>query len=432
VRRLRVSAGPPTTDEAGAEAGAALASEPPRGSGSALEVLGVALRLGLTSFGGPIAHLGYFRREYVERRRWLGESAYAHAVALGQSLPGPTSSQVGIAVGIARAGLPGGLAAWVGFTVPSALLMGALGLGVGGGALPGGPWIDGLKLAAVAVVAHAIWSMARALTPDLPRAAVALAAAALALAVATPFTHLALIAAGALAGLAILPRVGVAAPSPPAAGDEPPPAVPRRVAGAALGLFAGLLVGLPVVGAITGDPAVAFFEAFYRAGALVFGGGHVVLPLLEESVVGPGWLSRDTFLAGYGAAQALPGPLFTFAAYVGAAAGGPVPGGVAGAILATIAIFLPGVLLVVAALPAWHALLRRGRARAALLGVDAAVVGILAAALIDPVGRGAIAGPADLVVAAVGFGALQTRRVSPLAVVVGSVVAAVALRAAGA
>lgn len=427
MRGLRVPAGSPPTREADVD----VAVGPPRGSSGAREVLAVTLRLGLTSFGGPIAHLGYFRREYVERRRWLGEAAYAHTVALGQSLPGPTSSQVGIAVGIARAGLPGGLAAWVGFTLPSALLMGALGLGVAGGALPGGPWIDGLKLAAVAVVAHAIWSMARTLTPDLPRAAVALGAAALALAVATPFTHVALIVAGAFSGLAVLPRLGVVPASPRAAGEDDPPPVPRRVAGAALGLFAGLLVGLPVLGAISGDPVVAFVEAFYRAGALVFGGGHVVLPLLEASVVGPGWLGQDAFLAGYGAAQALPGPLFTFAAYVGAAAGGPVPGGVAGALLATLAIFLPGGLLVVAALPAWHALLRRGRARAALAGVDAAVVGILAAALVDPVGRGAIASPADVLVAAAGFGALLTGRVPPLAVVAGSVAVAVALRAAG-
>jgi chromate transporter len=427
VRRLRVLAGSPPTREAEVE----IAVGRPRGSAGAREVLGVALRLGLTSFGGPIAHLGYFRREYVERRRWLGEAAYAHTVALGQSLPGPTSSQVGIAVGITRAGLPGGLAAWVGFTLPSALLMGALGLGVAGGTLPGGPWIDGLKLAAVAVVAHAIWSMARTLTPDLPRAAVALAAAALALVVATPFTHVALIVLGAIAGVAVLPRLGVASTHPSATGEEVPPPVPRGVAGAALGLFAALLVGLPVLEAITGDPALAFVGAFYRAGSLVFGGGHVVLPLLEASVVGPGWLSRDTFLAGYGAAQALPGPLFTFAAYVGAAAGGPVPGGVAGALVATLAIFLPGGLLVVAALPAWHALLRRGRTRAALVGVDAAVVGILAAALVDPVGRAAIAGPADALMAAAGFAALLTGRVPPLAVVAGSVAAAVAIRTAG-
>jgi chromate transporter len=294
--------------------------------GSAREVLGVTTRLGLTSFGGPIAHLGYFRHEYVERRRWLDEAAYADTVALGQFLPGPASSQVGIAVGIERAGLPGGLAAWIGFTLPSAVAMAVLGLGVAGGLLPGGAWVDGLKLAAVAVVAHAVWSMARTLAPDLPRALLALAAAAAALAVPTPFTQVALIVAGALAGLVLLPRLGVAPGRQTAAGAAGRPRVSRRVAGAALGLFAVLLAGLPLLRAATGDPAIAFVEAFYRAGALVFGGGHVVLPLLEASVVAPGWVTQDAFLAGYGAAQALPGPLFTFAAYLGAAADAPAPG----------------------------------------------------------------------------------------------------------
>jgi chromate transporter len=399
--------------------------------GSAREVLGVTTRLGLTSFGGPIAHLGYFRHEYVERRRWLDEAAYADTVALGQFLPGPASSQVGIAVGIERAGLPGGLAAWIGFTLPSAVAMAVLGLGVAGGLLPGGAWVDGLKLAAVAVVAHAVWSMARTLAPDLPRALLALAAAAAALAVPTPFTQVALIVAGALAGLVLLPRLGVAPGRQTAAGAAGRPRVSRRVAGAALGLFAVLLAGLPLLRAATGDPAIAFVEAFYRAGALVFGGGHVVLPLLEASVVAPGWVTQDAFLAGYGAAQALPGPLFTFAAYLGAAAAAPAPGGVAGAVIATLAIFLPGALLVVGTLPFWHALRARPGARAALAGVNAAVVGILAAALVDPVGRSGIAGPVDVVVAATGFAALLTGRVPPLVVVAGAVVATVGLRAVG-
>jgi chromate transporter len=397
------------------------------------EVLGVAARLGLTSFGGPIAHLGYFRREYVERRRWLTEPAYADTVALGQFLPGPASSQVGIAIGIERAGLPGGLAAWVGFTLPSALVMAALGLGVAGGTLPGGTWVDGLKVAAVAVVAHAVWSMARTLAPDLPRAGLALGAATLSLLVATPFTQLALIAIGAVAGIVLLPRLGVrAAPAQPGGGAAGRPAVSRPAAAAALALFAVLLVGLPLLRAATADPTVAFVDAFYRAGALVFGGGHVVLPLLEASVVEPGWVSPDAFLAGYGAAQALPGPLFSFAAYLGAAAGDGVPGGIAGSMLATVAIFLPGALLVVGALPYWHALRVFPDARAALAGVNAAVVGILAAAFVDPVARGGIGGPADACVAAAGFAALLTGRVPPLAVVAGSVVATVAIRGAGA
>lgn len=408
-----------------------MAGSPEPGRGGAGAVLRVALRLGLTSFGGPIAHLGYFRQEYVVRRRWLDEVRFGDLVALGQFLPGPASSQVGIAVGVERAGLRGGFAAWLGFTLPSALVMGALGLGVAGGLLGGGAWVDGLKLAAVAVVAHAVWSMARALAPDLPRAGLALAAAALALAFATPFTQVALIAAGAVAGLVLLPRLGAGIGPVPDAGAEAPPAASRRTAVAALALFGAMLVGLPVLRAVTGDPAVALFEAFYRSGALVFGGGHVVLPLLEASVVAPGWVSQEAFLAGYGAAQALPGPLFAFAAFLGAAASEPVPGGAAGALLATIAIFLPGALLVVGALPFWQVLRRRPRARAALAGVNATVVGILAAALVDPVARSGISGPADVAVAAAGFAALTIGRVPPLVVVAGSVVAAVVLGAAG-
>lgn len=407
-------------------------TESPAFAGSAREVLGAALRLGLTSFGGPVAHLGYFRREYVERRRWLGDDAFADLVALGQFLPGPASSQVGIAIGIERAGLRGGLAAWVGFTVPSAVLMTLLGLGVAGGVLPEGAWVDGLKLAAVAVVAYAVWSMARTLTPDLPRAIFALAAAGLALAVPSPFTQVALIVAGALAGLLLLPRLGVD-PIPPATrpGAAVPSVVSHRAAGAAFGLFLALLVGLPLVAEISGSSTVAFVDAFYRAGALVFGGGHVILPLLEASVVAPGWVGPDAFLAGYGAAQAMPGPLSSFAAFLGAAAAGPVPGGIAGALLALIAIFLPAGLLVVAVLPSWDALRARPEARRALAGVNAAVVGILAAALIDPVGRSGVSGPVDLAVAAAGFGALMTGRVPPLVVVAGSVVATVVLRSVG-
>jgi len=273
------------------------------------EVLAVSLRLGLTSFGGPIAHLGYFRREYVERRAWVDEHSYGDLLALCQFLPGPTSSQLGIAIGTRRAGMLGGLVAWLGFTMPSAIALVLFGLLTQGVDLSTAGWIHGLKLAAVAVVAQAIYAMARALTPDWPRRAIAVLAAAVALLWTTPCSQVAIIAAGALIGRFVL--------TPPAdrpTGPEPSP-IPRRVGVLALGLFAGLLVGLPLLRPIVDNQGLALFDAFYRAGALVFGGGHVVLPLLHATVVDSGWVSNDAFLAGYGAAQAVPGPLFTFAAF---------------------------------------------------------------------------------------------------------------------
>jgi len=377
-------------------------------TGTPLEVFGVALRLGLTSFGGPVAHLGYFRREYVTRRRWLDETAFGDVVALAQMLPGPASSQVGIAIGTRRAGLPGGVAAWLGFTLPSAVALTIFGLLAATTDLSGAGWVHGLKLAAVAVVAQAVWSMAGSLTPDWPRRIVALAAAAVALAWATPFSQVAIIAGGALIGRLLLAPPGLAVTSP-----EPSP-ISRRTGLLALAAFVVLLLGLPLVRGAEGP--VALFDAFFRSGALVFGGGHVVLPLLHATVVEPGWVSDGQFLAGYGAAQAVPGPLFTFAAFLGAVAG-PTPNGVPGAAIATVAIFLPSFLLIFGALPFWDRLRASVDVRRALTGTNAAVVGILLAALVTPIWTSAITGPADIAVAAAALALLLTDRVPPVAVV---------------
>jgi len=353
------------------------------------------LRLGLTSFGGPVAHLGYFRRVFVARRGWLDERAFAEIVALCSFLPGPTSSQAGVAIGLRRAGWRGALAAWTGFTLPSAVLMTGFAFAAGSlhGRLATGA-VHGLKLAAVAIVAQAVVAMARSLTPDWPRRAVALLAAGV-VTLGGPLAQVAAIVAGAAAGLVI---GGTVRATPPA---EPVDRAHRRVGLAALAVFAGLLAGLPLLAAATGDRRLAIAAAAYRAGALVFGGGHVVLPLLSAGFV-PRWLSRDTFLAGYGAAQAMPGPLFTFAAYLGA-----VAGGVGGAVVALFAIFAPGLLLLAAASPLWAGL-QRGRARAAIDGVNAAVVGVLAAALVG-IGTGAIHGALDVALALAGFAALLAR-----------------------
>jgi chromate transporter len=386
------------------------AAAPERERGSVLEVLRVAMRLGLTSFGGPIAHLGYFRREYVERRRWLDETSFADLVALCQLLPGPASSQLGIAIGTRRAGMLGGLAAWLGFTLPSAIALVLFGLLARGVDLSTAGWVHGLKLAAVAVVAQAIYAMAQALTPDWPRRAVAVLGAAVALWWTTPFSQVAIIAAGALIGRFLLTPPGVRQTGP-----EPSP-VPRRIGILALGLFAGLLVGLPLLRPVVDSQGLALFDAFYRAGALVFGGGHVVLPLLHTTVVDPGWVSNDAFLAGYGAAQAVPGPLFTFAAYLGTVSTVP-PAGVTGAGIALVAIFLPSFLLVFGAMPFWEVLRGSAGFRRALSGTNAAVVGILAAAFITPVWTSAVGGLVDIAIAAAGLGLLLTGRVSPIVVV---------------
>jgi chromate transporter len=388
----------------------AIAEAPPPAAvgGSTREVLGVFTRLGLTSFGGPIAHLGYFRDELVARRRWVDEETYADVVALCQFLPGPASSQVGIALGLTRAGVRGALAAWLGFTLPSALAMIAFAYGVTevDGAADAG-WLHGLKIVAVAVVAQAVWGMARSLCPDRPRATIAILAAVAVLFWSTALGQVLTIVAAGLVGWRLLPRS--AAPAPRRL------AVPigRRAALACLGLFFCLLVGLPLLRQATDAQAVAVFDGFYRAGSLVFGGGHVVLPLLQSEVVPQGWVTNEEFVAGYGAAQAVPGPLFTFAAYLGA-----MIGGVDTAILALVAIFLPSFLLVFGALPFWDALRARTGFQAALRGINAAVVGILLAALYEPVWTSAIAAPEDFALALVAFGLLVFWKLPPWLVVV--------------
>jgi chromate transporter len=396
--------------------------------GSALEVLASGLRLGLTSFGGPIAHVGYQHAEYVVRRRWVDDATFGELVGLTQTLPGPASSQVGIAVGMLRAGYRGALAAWIGFTLPSAVLMTLVGLGIAGTGLPGaGPvagLIAGLKVAAVAVVAHALLAMARRLTPDALRLGMAAIAGLVTLLLPTPLVQLGLIAAGGMAGAVLLTTDDRATIS--AAGLRA--AVSRRAALTMAAVLVVLLLGLPLLAAGSGAPVVALADAMYRAGALVFGGGHVVLPLLEAGVVTPGYVDADVFVAGYGAAQAVPGPLFTFGSYLGAVSMAG-PGGISGAALATVAIFLPGGLLVLVALAAWDDLRARPRVRRALAGVNAAVVGLLGAALVSPVATSALLGPLEAIVALAGGLALVTGRVPPLLVVVGC---ALVMTAAGA
>ena len=341
--------------------------------GSPFEVLRVATFLGLTSFGGPIAHLGYYRREYVERRKWLDENTFAELIAICQSLPGPASSQLGIAIGTRRAGALGGLMAWIGFTLPSAVAMIAFAAVAATTDLTSAGWVHGLKVAAVAVVALAVYQMALRLTPDWPRRAMAVAAAVVSLLVVTPLAQLAIIVVGALVGLLIL------APQPLAADTDDVSPISRRIGAVALVTFVVLLVALPVWRAADGQVA-ALVDTFYRDGALVFGGGHVVLPLLHSGVVDQGWVSNDQFLAGYGAAQAVPGPLFSFAAYLGAIEG-PSPNGIIGGMIALLAIYLPSFLLIFGVLPYWHSLRRSSAIGKALAGTNAVVVGILLAAL---------------------------------------------------
>jgi chromate transporter len=375
-----------------------------------LEVLGVSTRLGLTSFGGPIAHFGYYREEYVVRRRWLDEAQYADLVALCQFLPGPASSQVSIAIGTMRAGLPGGVAAWFGFTLPSALLMIAFAYGAQALGVADAGWLHGLKVVAVAVVAQAVWGMARSLAPDRPRATLAILAAIAVLASRTAVAQIAVIAAAGLLGRLFLPASEIA---PARAASV---RVGRGVAVAALALFFGLLVGLPIARQVTASHALAVFDSFYRSGSLVFGGGHVVLPLLQAEVVPPGWVSNEEFIAGYGAAQAVPGPLFTFAAYLGAVMREPPNGWIGGA-WALVAIFVPAFLLVIGSLPFWERLRERAGFQAALRGINAAVVGLLLAALYDPVWTSAIESAADFGLALVAFGLLAFWRMSPWLVV---------------
>jgi chromate transporter len=389
-----------------------LSAEVPR-RGTVGEVFAAFLKLGLTSFGGPIAHLGYYREELVVRRKWIDESAYADLVALCQFLPGPASSQVGFSLGVLHGnGLLGGLAAWFAFTMPSALILFAFAMGAAAftGPVAEG-FLHGLKLVAVAVVAQAVWGMTRTLTPDPARAGIALAAVAIVVSFAGSFAQIAAIALGACAGLWLC-RGDVA----PVSGHLNFP-VTRRGGFVALALFTALLLLPPLLTAATASHGLALFDAFYRSGALVFGGGHVVLPLLQAQVVTPGWVSNEAFLAGYGLAQAVPGPLFTFAAYLGAVMGSP-PNGLAGATIALVALLLPGMLLVYGMLPFWDATRTRPAAQAAMRGTNAAVVGILGAALYNPVWTSAVMTPRDFALALGGFLLLTVWKLAPWIVVV--------------
>jgi chromate transporter len=373
-------------------------------------VLLAFLKLGVTAFGGPAAHIGYFREAFVARRRWLGEAEYAELVALCQFLPGPTSSQVGFGLGLIRAGPLGALAAWTGFTLPSAILMTAFAYAAPAmnGPIAGGA-LHGLKLVAVAVVAQAVLGMARTLTPDPRRAVIALVAAALVTFVPPGPGQIGAIVLGALAGVWLC-----RADTTPS--GEALFKLPNGVGLAAFAAYLVLLTGGPVLAAWSGDRAVATFDAFYRSGALVFGGGHVVLPLLKQAVVTPGWVSQDAFLAGYGAAQALPGPLFTFGAFLGAMMSGP-HGRIGGAALGLVAIFLPGLLALVAVLPFWGRIRTRPVAQAAVRGANASVVGVLAAALYDPVWTSAVLAPPDFAAVIAGFVLLTAFRAPPILVV---------------
>ena len=386
--------------------------------GSALEVLGVSTRLGLTSFGGPIAHLGYFHAEYVVRRRWLDEQTYADLVALCQFLPGPASSQVGIAVGIFRAGLLGGLMAWLGFTLPSALALVAFayGLQTMGGTEAG--WLHGLKVVAVAVVAQAVWGMAQNLTPDRQRVTLAVLAAVATLAWPTGLGQVLIIVA---AGLLYHRMTLTGVQGPPASPQQIPVQmrvpISRGLAVGAWVLLVGLLLGLPLLRYLAPSQPLAVFDSFFRVGSLVFGGGHVVLPLIQAEVVPPGWITNEQFIAGYGAAQAVPGPLFTFAAYLGAVMR-PWPNGLAGAALALGAIFLPSFLLVVGGLPLWNRLRTQASFQAMLRGINAAVVGLLLAALYHPVWTSAMHAPGDFALGLVDFLLLAFWKWPPWLVVV--------------
>lgn len=391
----------------------------PTPQGTVGEVFSAFLKLGLTSFGGPIAHLGYFRDELVIRRKWINEAGYADLVALCQFLPGPASSQVGFALGLMRGGPLGALAAWAAFTLPSALLLLLLAYGASAFEGPvGAGLIHGLKVVAVAVVAQAVWGMARTLTPDRERASIALAAVLIVIFMAGSVGQITAILIGGLAGLWLC-----RAPPGPVVGHLKFP-VSKWVGTISLVLFALLLLLLPFAAGMS--QGMALFDSFYRAGSLVFGGGHVVLPLLQTEVVTSGAVSNDAFLSGYGMAQAVPGPLFTFAAYLGAVVG-TLPNGLIGATIALVAIFLPGFLLLVGALPFWDAFRSRPVAQAAMRGANAAVVGILGAALYDPVWTSAILTPFDFALGLAGFILLTVWKVPPWIIVMLMALGGVAL-----
>lgn len=376
-----------------------------------LEILFVSTKLGLTSFGGPVAHLGYFHEEYVRKRKWLDEQGYANLVALCQFLPGPASSQVGIGIGVLRGGLLGGILAFIGFTIPSVIVLILFALILQGMEIGNTGWIHGLKIVAVGVVAHAIMGMAQKLTPDLSRKTIALFALIGTLLWQTALTQVGIILLAAAVGYFIYK--GQIEDS--SANIQFP--ISRKFASVCLGLFFGLLILLPILRELSASSWVAMFDSFYRSGSLVFGGGHVVLPLLEREFVPSGWLSKEAFLAGYGAAQAVPGPLFTFAAYIGA-----VMGGWAGGLLATIAIFLPAFLLVLGTLPFWNSLSHNPKIKGALMGVNAAVVGILISAFYDPIWTSTILNPIDFAFAALLFSMLAYWKLPPWVIVVTGII----------
>ncbi|MFC5986693.1 chromate transporter [Marinicrinis lubricantis] len=371
-----------------------------------LEVIIVSTKLGLTSFGGPVAHLGYFQHEYIQKRKWLDERSYADLVALCQFLPGPASSQVGIGIGLMRAGILGGICSFIGFTLPSVLALVLFALFMQGFEVSSSGWLHGLKIVAVAIVAQAIWNMGQKLAPDKIRMTIAIAAASAALLWASALSQIVIILASACAGILLYRR-----PIEPRQQHIPVP-VRRSAAVFCFVLFFLLLFLLPILREASGNDWVAFFDSFYRSGSLVFGGGHVVLPLLESELVTPGWMSSSDFLAGYGAAQAVPGPLFTFAAYAGA-----VMDGWMGAMVATAAIFLPAFLLVIGVMPFWDRLRSIRMVQAALTGVNAAVVGILLAALYDPIWTSTISSSKDFVLAMILFIMLIAWKCPPWVVV---------------
>ena len=377
-----------------------------KGFKSLLEILLVSTRLGLTSFGGPTAHLGYFHEEYVRRRKWMDEKSYADLVALAQFLPGPASSQVGIGIGVMRAGVLGGIVSFLGFTLPSVIALILFALLLTGFDIGNAGWIHGLKIVAVAVVAHAIMSMARNLAPDLKRKAIALFALIGTLVWQTAFTQVGVILIAALFGFLLYKQhekdeeVSTRFP------------ITKRVSAICLLLFFGLLIFLPIIREMTGSYWVAMFDSFYRSGSLVFGGGHVVLPLLEQELVPTGWISEEAFLAGYGATQAVPGPLFTFAAYLGA-----VMDGWQGGLIATVAVFLPAFLLILGALPFWDSLRNNPKIKGAIMGVNAAVVGILISAFYNPIWTSSILRPIDFGLASILFSMLVYWKLPPWIVV---------------
>lgn len=381
-----------------------------------LEVLVVSTKLGLTSFGGPVAHLGYFHNEYIRKRKWMDEKGYADLVALCQFLPGPASSQVGIGIGVIRAGLLGGLIAWLGFTLPSVIALVIFAFLLKGFDISNAGWIHGLKIVAVAIVAQAILGMGQKLTPDKQRATIAIIVTTITLLWQTAFSQVLLIGVAGLIGLLMYRRSTVP--------DAPNFSVPisRTVAIMSMILFFGLLITLPILRQVMENGWLSLFDSFYRSGSLVFGGGHVVLPLLEREVVPTGWVSKEDFLAGYGTAQAVPGPLFTFASYLGAMAKS-----VPGAIVATIAIFLPAFLLIIGALPFWNSFRKSSHVQGALIGINAAVVGILLAALYNPLWTTAILGPADFALASILFIMLVFWKLPPWMVVVSGTVGGILL-----